>query len=288
MYAAISRSDPPIPPQQPRRLQRLSGRARASFSGAGSRLVDLYQSNPCRVLLPRRRDGNVEAVLLNTAGGITDGDRLDYAIAAHDGATVTVTTQAAEKVYRSRGAEAEVHSHLIISGGAFLEWLPQESILFNGAALARKTDIEIDGGSRLLAMDWLLLGRLASGERLDSANLHDRWRLRRDGKLIWADDFRLNGDLETLAQRPSLLHGARALATLIYVAPDASAHLETARRLLLKTTGRAGVSERPGLLICRFLGPDGLALRRDVETFLTSFRAVLHGQPRPLPRVWAC
>jgi urease accessory protein len=250
--------------------------------------VELYQANPCRVLLPRRRDGYVEAVLLNTAGGITDGDRLAYAIATHDGAEVTVTTQAAEKVYRSRGAAAHVHNRLRVTTGAFLEWLPQESILFNGAALARKTDIEIDGGSRLLALDWLLLGRLASGERLDSATVHDRWRLRRDDRLIWADDFRLRGDIETLAQRPSLLDGARALATLIYVAPDASAHLETARRLLLKATGRAGVSERPGLLVCRFLGPDGIGLRRDVETFLTSFRAVLHGQPRPLPRVWAC
>jgi urease accessory protein len=199
-----------------------------------------------------------------------------------------VTTQAAEKVYRSRGAEAHVHNRLRVTTGAFLEWLPQESILFNGAALARKTDIEIDDGSRLLALDWLLLGRLASGERLANAYLHDRWRLRRNGELLWADDFRLRGNLENLVQRPSLLDGARALATLIYVAADAAAHLEAARQFMRRAKGRAGVSERPGLLICRFLGPDGFTLRRDVEAFLLSFRAVLHGRLRPLPRVWAC
>lgn len=285
MYAAISRSEEPIPPQ---RLQRLNGGIRVSFSGRANRLTELYQANPCRVLLPRRPKGQVEAVLLNTAGGITDGDQLDYTIAAHDGACVTATTQAAEKVYRSRGGDSHVHSHLNITGGGFLEWLPQESILFNGGALARKTDIEISGDSRLLALDWLVLGRLASGETLDRAAVHDRWRLRRDGVLIWADDFRLAGDLEALRHRPSLLDGARALATLIYVADDAPDHLEAVREMLSASISRAGVSERPGLLICRFLGPDGFVLRRDVEKFLLSFRTIIHGRPYPLPRVWAC
>ncbi len=282
MYAATSRSE--TPPE----LQRLKGAARVGFSGPDSRLSELYQANPCRVLLPRIPGGRVEAVLLNTAGGITDGDRLDYATSASDGAQITATTQAAEKVYRSRGEDSQVRSHLKISNGALLEWLPQETILFNGAALARQTYIEIDAGSRLLAMDSLLLGRLASGEQLDDAAVHDSWRLRLDGQLIWADDFRLAGDIESLRQRRSLLDGARALATLIYVAPDAGGHLETARSLLKNCHGRAGVSERPGLLICRFLAPDGLILRRDVEAFLPPFRAVIHGESRTLPRVWAC
>jgi urease accessory protein len=112
--------------------------------------------------------------------------------------------------------------------------------------------------------------------------------LRLDGRLIWADDFRLQGDIESLRRRRSLLHGARAVATLIYVAPEAGGHLETARDLLADCAGRAGVSERPGLLICRFLAPDGLILRRDVEAFLSPFRAAIHGGALPLPRVWAC
>jgi urease accessory protein len=286
MYAATSRSETPIP------LQRLRGAARVGFAGAEARLTELYQANPCRVLLPRLPNGGVEAVLLNTAGGVTDGDHLDYTIAARHGAQVTATTQAAEKVYRSRGADSHVHCHLTVSGGAFLEWLPQETILFDGGALARQTHVEMDGGSRLLAMDWLLLGRLASGERLTQAAVRDRWRLRREGRLIWADDFRLQGDIESLAARPSLLAGARALATLIYAAPDAGDYLATARELLRECAGRAGVSQRPGLLICRFLALDGLTLRRDVEAFLLSFRAAIHGRPKstpmPLPRVWAC
>ncbi len=285
MFAATSRSETPAPP---RRLQRLRGAARVGFSGPESRLCDLYQANPCRILLPRRPGGRVEAVLLNTAGGITDGDRLDYEIAANDGARVTATTQAAEKVYRSRGEDSRVRSWLQISGGALLEWLPQETILFNGAALARQTHIEIDAGSRLLAMDSLLLGRLASGEQLNRAAVHDSWRLRLADRLVWADDFRLQGDIEALRKRPSLLDGARAMATLIYVAPDAGEQLETARELLRDSQGRAGVSERPGLLICRFLAPDGLVLRRDLEAFLSPFRDVIHGHDCPLPRVWAC
>ena len=282
MYAAISGSDAPLP------LQRLKGAARVGFSGTETHLTELYQANPCRVLLPRLSDDRVEAVLLNTAGGITDGDHLDYTVTAEDGAQVTATTQAAEKVYRSRGEDSHVQSRLKIASGAILEWLPQETILFNGAALKRQTRIDMDSSSRLLAMDWLLLGRLASGERLDEASVRDRWRLRRDGRLIWADDFRLHGDIENLRQRPSLLDGALALATLIYAGPEAGQHLETARDLLDACVGRAGVSERPGLLICRFLAPDGLILRRDVEAFLSPFRAAIHGHTHPLPRVWAC
>jgi len=282
MYAAISRSKPPIP------LQRLRGSARVCFTGRENRLTDLYQTNPCRVFLPRRPGGKVEAVLLNTAGGITDGDELDYAVCTADGAHVVVTTQAAEKIYRSRGDDCLVRNQLQVINGAFLEWLPQETILFDGAVLTRKIDIRVDTDSRLLAMDWLILGRLARGEHLRQAAIHDQWRLRRDSQLIWADDFRLNGDVEALRHRRSLLDGAHAIATIIYVAPDAPDLLETARRALRKAVCRAGVSERTGQLICRFLGPDDISLRRDVEAFLATFRAALYGHPAPLPRVWAC
>tara|TARA_B100001245_G_scaffold234973_1_gene221727 strand:- start:1288 stop:2097 length:810 start_codon:yes stop_codon:yes gene_type:complete len=269
-------------------LQRLRGSARVCFAGRENRLTDLYQTNPCRVFLPRRPGGKVEAILLNTAGGITDGDELDYAVCTADGAHVVVTTQAAEKIYRSRGDDCLVRNQLQVINGAFLEWLPQETILFDGAVLTRKIDIRVDTDSRLLAMDWLILGRLARGEHLRQAAIHDQWRLRRDSQLIWADDFRLNGDVEALCHRRSLLDGAHAIATIIYVAPDAPDLLETARRALRKAVCRAGVSERTGQLICRFLGPDDISLRRDVEAFLATFRAALYGHPAPLPRVWAC
>ena len=282
MYAAILRSKPPIP------LQRLRGSARVCFTGRENRLTDLYQTNPCRVFLPRRPGGKVEAVLLNTAGGLTDGDELDYAVCTADGAHVVVTTQAAEKIYRSRGDDSLVHNRLQVINGAFLEWLPQETILFDGAVLTRKIEIQVDTDSRLLAMDWLIMGRLARNEHLRQATIHDQWRLRRDSQLIWADDFRLNGDVEALRHRRSLLDGAHAIATIIYVAPDASKLLETARCALRKAVCRAGVSERAGMLICRFLGPDDISLRRDVEAFLVTFRAALYGHPAPMPRVWAC
>ena len=290
MYAAISQSDlqPDSQGEAPPKLQRLNGAARVGFAGPESRLTELYQGNPCRVLLPRRSKGPVEAVLLNTAGGITDGDELSYSVEATGGAHVLVTTQAAERVYQSRGADASVHSHLNLHDGSVLEWLPQETILFNRGALARKTHITMDVDSRLLAMDWLILGRLARGETLQDASVHDQWRLRVNGRLVWADDFRLTGDIESLRQRPALLGGAYALATLIYVAPDAEAHLKTAKCLAENCRGQAGVSERPGLLLCRFMARDGLTLRRDIEAFLIPFRAAIHDRPLALPRVWSC
>ncbi len=282
MFAATSPSDPAP------KLQRLDGEAFVSFSGPDNRLDRLHQANPCRILLPRRPGRDVEAVLLNTAGGITDGDRLRYGISADRGATIAATTQAAEKIYRSRDGESRVENSLDVGGGAHLEWLPQETILFDGAALSRRMDIRIDCDSRVLALDWLILGRRASGELLRDARIHDRWRLRRDGKLIWADDFRLSGNIDKRRRGPALLDGAVAVATLIYVANDAETYAGPVKGQLRRCRCRAGASTRPGLIICRFLADDALILRHDVEEFLLAFRTALHERHRPLPRVWAC
>jgi urease accessory protein len=270
MYAAISLSEPQT-------FQRADGAVRIGFAPGG--LGELYQRAPCRVLLPRVA-GAPEAVLINTAGGLTGGDRIDQRIDVAAGASALLTTQAAEKIYRSLGPDVRIATHLRVAGQ--LDWLPQETILFDGARLDRALDIDVAGDGRLLALDWLVLGRAARGERFTYGAVRDCWTLRRDGRLLWVDRFRLAGDVAALAARRSLLDGAVALATLVYMAADAPARLEELRALLAGLAVRAGVSLRAGVLVCRFLARDGFALRRDVSAVLTAFRG------RPLPRVWAC
>jgi urease accessory protein len=270
MYAATSLSEPAT-------FQRVDGAVRVGFAGRG--LSDLYQRAPCRVLLPRV-PGAPEAVLINTAGGLTGGDRIDQSIHVAADAAAVVTTQAAEKIYRSLGPDVRIATRLAVDGR--LDWLPQETILFDGGRLDRSLDIEVAAEARLLALDWLVLGRAARGERYTKGQVRDRWSLRHDGRLVWADRFRLAGDVAALAARRSLLDGAVALATLVYAAADAAARLEEMRGLLAGLAVRAGVSLRGGVLVCRFLARDAFALRRDVVAVLTAFRG------GPLPRVWAC
>ncbi|MEQ9642381.1 MAG: urease accessory protein UreD [Alphaproteobacteria bacterium] len=221
-----------------------------------------------------------EAVLINTAGGLAGGDRIDIDIDVAEGASVVVTGQAAEKVYRSLGPDVRVATRLTVAGA--LDWLPQETILFDRARLDRSLDIDVTGDGRLLALDWLVLGRAARGESFTKGAIRDNWTVRRDGVPVWADRFRLAGDVAAQIAKPSLLDGAVALATLIYVAKDAADRLEELRDLLTGLSVRAGVSLRNGLLICRFLARDAFALRREVTGVLTAFRG------QPVPRVWSC
>ena len=269
MYAATSPSEPA--------LQRADGAVRLGFAGRG--LADLYQRSPCRVLMPRV-PGPPEAVLINTAGGLAGGDKIDIDVSVPAGVAAVVTGQAAEKVYRSLGPTVRVANRLHVAGE--LDWLPQETILFDSARLDRSLDVDVPEDGRLLAVDWLVFGRTARGERFGRGEVRDNWTVRRDGRLVWADRFRLAGDVAAQIAKRSLLDGAVALATLIYVAKDAAARLDELRELLAGLSVRAGVSLRNGLLICRFLADDAFALRRDVVAVLTAFRG------QPVPRVWTC
>jgi len=294
MSVATLRSDAGGPGRAPvpleRRLQRANGRARLAFAAraGGTGLASLYQRSPCRALFPRAAQPHPEAVLLNTAGGVAGGDRLSYEVAAGAGTRVVVSTQAAERIYRSLGLPGRISNRLEVGEGAMLDWLPQETILFDGARLHRRTDVDITGDGRLLAVDWLVLGRQASGETVRTGEVHDRWRVRRDGRLIWADDIRLSGDIEALVGRPALLAGATAMASLIYVAGDAGEHLRSTRAVLADGAGRAAATLLDGVLLCRFLGDDARLLRRDVGAALCHLRSAIAGCAQPLPRVWTC
>jgi urease accessory protein len=273
MFDAGSRSDAAL---QPRAVGRAEVVAVAQHGG--TRLARLYQQGCCKCLMPRGQ-GGCEAVLLNTAGGITGGDRLDYAAEAGPGAALTVTTQAAERAYRVQPGEVgRVSVRLTLGAGSALDWLPQETILFDRSSLQRRYEVEMAADARLLMVEAMVLGRAAMGETVESAHLADRWRIRRAGRLVYADALRLTGAVAATAARPGVLGPNRALASLVYVAPDAEARLDRARDLLPE--GDAGASAWNGLLAVRMAAPDGQVLRRWLIRFLNEFRGAA------LPRVW--
>ncbi len=112
--------------------------------------------------------------------------------------------------------------------GATLRWLPQETILFDRARLHRGIEVDLSEGASLLLAEAVIFGRTAMGESVRSGELIDRWRIRRDGRLVFAETLRLGGDIGALLARPAAGNGAVALATVL-LAPGDEALVETVR-----------------------------------------------------------
>jgi urease accessory protein len=286
MYAAISPSEKTPANAEIIPLHRWAdGAAEVSFfrSAGETRLKHLYQSDPCRVLFPRQTEGAAkEAVIVTTSGGIVGGDRLRFDIEAEAGSVASVTTQAAEKVYRSAGADSEIDVSVRVRDGALLEWMPQETILFDGARLRRHTRIDVAGTGRILAGEIVVFGRRARDEAFTYGLLHDDWRLSCDGRLVWADALHLSADIADGIANRHAFDGAAAVATAIYCAPDAAGSLETARRL----AGSGGASCVDDVLVVRLVHADAAALRAEFTYFWKRFRHEAAGLPAVLPRVW--
>jgi urease accessory protein len=266
-------------------LPRTEGSVRLAFACRDGRthLSLLYQAGAARVRFPNVAEGAPpEAVLLNTAGGLTGGDRIDTRVELDPGAAATVTTAAAEKIYRALEGETTVRVQLALAAGAQLAWLPQPTILFDRSALDRRTEVELTGDAGFLGVETLIFGRAAMGEDVHRGACRDTWRIRRDGSLIFADTFRVDGAVGAALDRPATLAGARATAMLIYVAEDASARLGTARSVLEGAQSVAGVSAWNGMLVARAIARDGRALQGDIAALVEALSG------RPLPRVWAC
>ncbi|WP_240539836.1 urease accessory protein UreD [Salinarimonas soli] len=245
----------------------------------GSAAMRVAESGGYRVRFPRSVLG-LEGVLINTGGGMTGGDRLGIDVRVGEGAGATLTTQAAEKIYRSRGADVEVAIRLDLEAGSRLDWLPQEQILFDRARFARTLDVAMSPSASLTLMESTVFGRTAMGETLVDAAFRDRWRIRRGGRLVLAEDVRLEGDVAAALARPAIGAGARAMAVLLHVAPDAEARLDALRERLEGAASECGASAWNGLLVARFLHHDAAALRADLARVLQSFRGA------PMPRSW--
>jgi len=269
--------------------QRADGGVALRFDAAprGTVLRDLRQSAPMRALFPTPEpDEWPLAALVNTAGGLAGGDRVSLSVTLGAGARATVSTPAAEKLYRSLGPDTTVTARLDLGAGAVLEWLPQETILFDGARLRRILEIALAPGARLLAAEALVFGREARGERFARGTLRDAWLLRRDGAPLWADATRLPDPPLPALDDPFGFDGAGAFGTLVYVGDDAAALREGLSAALRGGPVEAGASlPRPGLLVGRALGRPR-AVREALAAGILLIRAAALGLPARLPRLW--
>jgi urease accessory protein len=268
-------------------LQRAVGELRVEVRRRDEYTVldGLRQAGCLKARFPRSIvPGWMDVVTLNTSGGIAGGDVLAGSFHLQAGAHATIAGQAAERFYRALpdSGPASVRTRFVVAEGAAAEWLPQETILFDGCAIERRLDVQLANDASFLGIESLVFGRAAMGETVHRAWLRDAIRIRRGGRLLLNDAIRLDGDVDTLLQRPAIAGGARAMATLWFVAPDAEALLHAS----LPRSGRdvqCGVSAWDGMLVARILAVDGASLRSAVVAALQVLRS-----DRPPPRVWLC
>ena len=272
-------------------LQRADGYCRIVLSGSenGTRIEDVFERSPIRIMFPR--NGHCvaeEAVLINTAGGIAGGDRLECSVAALPGASIAVTSQAAEKVYRALNEPAHVTTRLKARESTRLAWLPQETIIFNWARLHRTTEIELFSGSELLALEWLVLGRAAHGEIVVGGSITDSWRVKKDGRLVWVDSFRIADNTFAHLNRKALLSNCNAIATLVYFGPDLDERLEFLRETLSSLGCDCAVTLIAGLIVARFAAKQSSDLKLALRSLLQQFEPALGSGPFRVPKMWLC
>jgi urease accessory protein len=246
----------------------------------GSRRGRVHEAGSLRVRFPNgNSQAALDAVIVNTGGGMTGGDRFAVDIKVGAGARLTVTTAAAEKIYRSLGPDTDIDVKLGVGPGGALAWLPQETIVFDQARLRRSIDIALARDAKLLLAEAAVFGRSAMGETVVQGHFFDRWRLRVDGALVFAETLCLDGDIaQRLAQR-AIAGGGVAVASVIKY-PSTDADAVAVHAMQNRFTGEVGVSAWNGLVVARLIATDGAALRRDLVAVLTALDAA------PLPRLW--
>ena len=274
-----------------RDLQRASGAGRIVLRGSDSRtdVVDVYQKFPIRIMCPTIGDGAVrEAVVVNAAGGIAGGDRLEIEVTALGDALVTVTSQAAEKIYRSLDQPEQVVTKLKACDTAKLAWLPQETIIFNSARIQRQTEIDLCAGAELMALEWLVLGRTAHGEEVVRGHIRDRWLVRRDGRLVWADSFLVAEETFPHLRRKALLSGYKAIGTLLYFGPHLDRRLEMLREATQSLACSSAATMVSGLIVVRLAAETSSELRIALICLLRHFDRDGDGSPFRVPKMWSC
>ena len=243
--------------------------------GGVTRRTRVAESGSLRVRFPNTQDG-LEAVIVNTGGGMTGGDEFTVDIDVGEGSHLVAGSAAAEKIYRSTGPDTAMNVRLSVGEGARLAWLPQETILFARARLKRCIDVDLAEGASLVMAEAILFGRAAMGEAMRDGFWADTWRVRRGGRLVFAENVRLDGDIAEKLARPASAKGGIALATVL-IAPADEAMLEAVRAL--DFSGEAGISAWNGIAVARLVARDGASLRRDLVALLAAL-----GQS--VPRLW--
>jgi len=258
---------------------RARGRIALTVAAArvATRRTQVLEEGSLRVRFPNATGSELEAIVVNTAGGMAGGDSFDISVAAGPDAQLLFGTAAAEKVYRSLAPATRVTVRLEASAGATLRWLPQETILFDRARLHRRIDVDLDVGAALVLAEAVVFGRAAMGETVGHGELIDRWRVRVAGRLVFAESVRLDGAIAAKLSECAGAAAGCALATVLIV-PGESRHVEAVRAL--EFCGEVGISAWNGIALARLVAPDGVALRRDLAAVLAAL------QTGPLPRLW--
>jgi urease accessory protein len=274
------------------RMQRAYGRAEVSFRRQGDLTVldRLYQEGQAKIRLPKTHGAAPVAVFLNTAGGVTGGDLLLSGVEWGANTRATVTSQAAERIYKSSGATGTIETRLTVGDGANGEWLPQETILFDRARLTRRISVDVAPTAELLMVETTVFGRTAMGETVRQCQFADHWRIRRGRRLIYADTLRIAGapgsdgfaDVEAVMAGTATGCGAMAVATILLVSSEAETRLSPLRAILETVSSEAGASSWNGLLVARLMSSSARDLRGDLVHVLQEFRG------RDLPRPWYC
>ena len=244
-----------------------------------TRRRQLHESGSLRVRFPSPEAQGLSAVFVNTAGGVAGGDRFDVDIGAGEGARLTVTTAAAEKIYRAQGPAAQLNIALKAAANSHLAWLPQETILFDQARVNRRIDIDLAETASLLLCEIVVFGRAAMGEKMLTGSFVDRWRLRRGGRLLFAETVRLDGDIGEKLKRPAVAKGGVAIGTALIV-PGDEALVARIREASEPLSGEVGISAWNGFAMARFCAQDAAKLRADMIAVLGSVSGPA------LPRLW--
>ncbi len=239
-----------------------------AFSMGKSGPQELRETGASKLRLPH---GSTQAIIINTGGGLAGGDTFEHSITCAAGAALTLTSQAAERVYRTLGPAVEITTKLVAEQSAELYWLPQETILYDGASLTRDYDVRLAAGAKFLSIEPIVFGRTEMGEKLAAVHLRDRWRIWRDRKLIHADNVMIGPGLPN---SKATLGGAAALATMVYVAADAEDLLERVRNFCT-------CSAWNGKLVARFLAKDGIHLRKALIPAINALAGA-----EALPKIW--
>jgi urease accessory protein len=244
-----------------------------------TRRRQLYESGSLRVRFPSPEAQGLSAMFVNTAGGIAGGDRFDIDITAAEGSRLTVTTAAAEKIYRAQGPASQLNIALKAASGSHLAWLPQETILFDQARVNRRIDIDLAENASLLLCEIVVFGRAAMGEKMLSGEFVDRWRVRRGGRLVFAETVRLDGDIGAKLAKPAVAKGGVAIGTALIV-PGDEALVARIREAPNSFGGEVGISCWNGFAMARFCAQDAASLRADMMAVLGC------ASGSALPRLW--
>jgi urease accessory protein len=251
----------------------------AKLADGATRRARVLEEGALRLRCPGPPAPELQAVVINTSGGMAGGDRFELELVVGPGARLLLTSAAAEKVYRTLGPESTVTAKLTVAPGGELAWLPQETILFDRARLRRTIEVDLAADARLLLAEAVVFGRSGMGETIAEGLLFDRWRVRRDGRLLHAETARIDGPVAAMLAQSAVAKGGVAIATVL-LAPGDEAAVAAARAVSQQCRGEIGASAWNGLAMMRLVAADGAALRHDLVRILTAIRGT------KLPRLW--